>query len=60
MVQETPRIQIIKEIILPYKTNGIIQGYFKGFSINLIKGPLANAVSFTTRDYLKKFSSKEF
>jgi hypothetical protein len=60
MILESPKINILQEIIAPYKASGFIKGYFKGFSINLIKGPLANSVSFTTRDILKKYSSKDF
>lgn len=60
IVLETPKVELFKEMKAPYLVNGFIKGYYKGFSINLIKGPLANAASFATRDYLRSFSNKEF
>lgn len=59
MVLESSKIDLRREIKAPYYSNGFIKGYYKGFSVNLIKGPLANAASFATRDFLKKLSKKE-
>lgn len=33
-----------------YKTNGVFQGLFKGFSLNILKAPLAGGTSFMIRD----------
>lgn len=35
-----------------YKRNGIAHGLFKGFSLNILKAPLAAGVSFMVRDIL--------
>jgi hypothetical protein len=59
MVSESAKIDLVKEIKAPYYANGFVKGYYKGFSINLIKGPLANSASFATRDFLKRLNKKE-
>eukprot|EP00102_Acyrthosiphon_pisum_P019040 XP_016656250.1 PREDICTED: mitochondrial coenzyme A transporter SLC25A42-like [Acyrthosiphon pisum] len=41
-----------------YKTEGIRHGFYKGMSMNLIKGPIAAAISFITFDLVKKTLNK--
>jgi hypothetical protein len=33
-----------------YNRNGVFQGLFKGFSLNILKAPLAGGTSFMIRD----------
>ena len=42
------------------QTEGIVKGYYKGMSINWIKGPVAVSVSFTTFDTLQYFIDRLF
>ena len=37
-----------------YDTEGVRRGLFKGLSLNVVKGPVAVGVSFTTYDLLKR------
>lgn len=54
MVNEEKKIKITKCIIEVYRENGIRGGLYKGFSLNIFKGPFANAISFGVRDFLNK------
>ena len=36
-----------------YRKEGIYRGWYKGLSVNMIKGPLAVSIAYTTNDYLK-------
>ena len=36
-----------------YRKEGIYRGWYKGLSMNMIKGPLAVSIAYTTNDYLK-------
>ena len=35
------------------RKEGVYRGWYKGLSMNMIKGPLAVSIAYTTNDYLK-------
>ncbi len=48
-------IQVVKDV---WKGQGM-NGFFKGLSMNWLKGPIAFSISFTTFDILKEFIENE-
>ena len=48
-----------KSVILTFKKvyakEGIVRGLYKGLSMNVVKGPIAVAISLNTNDHLKAF-----
>lgn len=48
-------LQVVKDV---WKEQGVV-GFFKGLSMNWLKGPIAFSLSFTTFDILKEFIDEE-
>ena len=48
------QFDVIKALVHVGRTEGVI-GLFKGLSLNLVKNPIATAVSFTVNDLVKDF-----
>lgn len=49
---------IVKSIVYIYKNEGIVRGFYKGLSMNWIKGPIAIGTSFTTFEIVQQFLRK--
>jgi Mitochondrial carrier protein len=44
-------MKTFKEII---STEGLFRGAFKGFSLNIVKGPIANGIAFATKNLVDR------
>jgi len=44
---------VVGTLITVYRQEGIYRGWYKGLSMNLIKGPMAVSVAYTVNDYVK-------
>lgn len=44
---------ILGTLWVVYQKEGIVRGWYKGLSMNFIKGPIATSISFTTFDYFQ-------
>jgi len=51
---------ILGTLIYIYRKEGIARGWYKGISMNFIKGPIAVGTSFTVNDYCKMAFGKLF
>lgn len=44
---------VIGTLVTVYRNEGIFRGLYKGLSMNLIKGPVAVSIAYTTNDYVR-------
>lgn len=50
--QYTTMRQTLRKV---YIEEGIVRGFFKGVSMNWVKGPMATGISFASYDIIKNF-----
>jgi len=55
---------VVGTLLTVYRSEGIYRGWYKGLSMNLIKGPVAVSIAYTVNDYVRialhwVFGSKE-
>jgi len=44
---------VVGTLLTVYRNEGIYRGWYKGLSMNLIKGPIAVSIAYTVNDYVK-------
>jgi len=44
---------VLSTLVTVYRQEGIYRGWYKGLSMNLIKGPLAVSIAYTVNDYVR-------
>lgn len=56
-IQTSPQLgnEGYRSLLITLKNEGLIHGWFKGLSMNLIKGPISCGVCFMTYDFYKDF-----
>ena len=54
VLDEKEKVGISRMLRRIYHENGFFRGFYKGVSINLLKAPLANVISFASRDIFNK------
>jgi len=46
-------ITVVGTLLTVYRNEGIYRGWYKGLSMNLIKGPIAVSIAYTVNDYVR-------
>jgi len=46
-------ITVVGTLLTVYRSEGIYRGWYKGLSMNLIKGPIAVSIAYTVNDYVR-------
>jgi solute carrier family 25 protein 42 len=59
--KEIPRVQNYKELISDiWKKEGILKGFYKGISLNALKGPLAISTAWTVKNKLNRLMDQTY
>jgi len=46
-------VTVVGTLLTVYRNEGIYRGWYKGLSMNLIKGPIAVSIAYTVNDYVR-------
>lgn len=53
------KVSLREMTVIVIQRNGGIRGFFKGFTVNLIKTPIGNAIAFPARRFLNEMTHKQ-